>query len=273
MTNRIPIALTVSDLPVAELAAARLDGELFGLAGSWCPVDALDGPETRAGALSRMAPHRAVAERLTAAWIYGLTPEPGEHQFCVDVQARTNKPPVTGSRLREVRLDGADTVLLGRLPVTTPLRTAVDLARWGTGWGTGPATRADTALIAALLHRDGRTDAVRVMLAGRSGASFSRLARQQLHTAIGRLDRGSAVADPVHVVHGVNAPHGVQYPVEVRGVTHLEDEPADRQPVTGGVHRRGEDVHVVLREHPGHVGQKARPVQRFDLDLYQEEAL
>jgi hypothetical protein len=185
MTNRIPVALTESDLPVAELASARLDGELFALAGSWCPVDALDGPETRAGALARTAPHRAVAERLTAAWIYGLTPEPGGHQFCVDARARTSKPPGAGPHLREVRLGRNDTVLLGRFPVTTPLRTALDLARWGSG----PRHRADTALIAALLHRAGITDAASIVQTGRRGVSYSRIADQQIRAAVGLLSR------------------------------------------------------------------------------------
>jgi hypothetical protein len=184
MTPLVPAALTQADLPLAELACARLDGELFALAGSWCPVDALDAPETRAGAIRPAAPRHAAAERLTATWIYGLGPEPAVHQFCVDIGARTRNPPGAGVRLREVRLSSADTVLLGRLMVTTPLRTAVDLARWGQA----PGLRADPAMIAALLVRAGVRDAgapvAQSLLTGMRGVSFSRVAEETLRDAM-----------------------------------------------------------------------------------------
>lgn len=186
MTPLVPVALTMADLPLAELSSARLDGELFALGGSWCPVDALDGPETRAGAIQRAAPRRAAAERLTAAWIYGLAPEPDEHQFCVDVNARTRKAPDAGVRLREVRLGSDDTVILARLLVTTPLRTAVDLARWGTA----PGRQAETALIAALLARASAPPSSRALgsaLGGLRGISFTRIAERQLRAALDLL--------------------------------------------------------------------------------------
>lgn len=194
MTPRIPAVLTAADLPVAELASARLDGELFGLAGSWCPIDALDAPATRAGAIVPTAPRRAVAERMTAAWIYGLAPEPAEHQFCVDVTARIGTPPGTGVRLREVRIAADDIVLLARLPVTSPLRTAVDLARWGVG-GRHPGaamhgTHADVRLLADVLAYAGLGGAdddpvtwTGRLLASRRGVSFSRIAEARLQEA------------------------------------------------------------------------------------------
>jgi hypothetical protein len=59
---------------------------------------------------------------------------------------------------------------------------------------------------------------------------------------------------------------------EVLRVAHLEGEPRDRQPVARGVHRGGEDIDVVLGEHPGDIGEQALAVQRLDLDLHQEHA-
>ncbi|MGY4856998.1 hypothetical protein [Cryobacterium sp. AP23] len=183
MTPLLPAALTETDLPMAELACARLDGELFVVGGSWCPVDTQDGPETRAAAIQRFAPRRAAAERLTAAWIYGLAPEPAEHQFCVDLGARTRKRPDASVRLREVRLGADDVMLLGRLVVTTPLRTAIDLARWGQS----PHHRADTVLIAELLDRAGLGATGSRLLTDRPGISFTRIAEQQLQEALGLL--------------------------------------------------------------------------------------
>ncbi|ASD22252.1 hypothetical protein B7495_09210 [Cryobacterium sp. LW097] len=181
MTPLLPAALTPADLPLAELNCARLDGELFPLAGAWCPVDAHDGPETRGEALTSVAPSRAAAERMSAAWIYGLAAEPDPHQFCIDMTARARKPVETRTQLREVRLGRDDTRVLGRQLVTTPLRTAIDLARWGRS----PGCRADTALLAALLVYDGPVDphADEQALAGQRGVSFSRRAAAQLREA------------------------------------------------------------------------------------------
>ena len=53
-------------------------------------------------------------------------------------------------------------------------------------------------------------------------------------------------------------------------VGHLEAEPADRHPVAGGGDRRGEDVHPLVGEHPGDVGEQLVPVERLDLDGDQE---
>ncbi|ANP72828.1 hypothetical protein [Cryobacterium arcticum] len=192
MTPLVPVALTGADLPIAELSVARLDGELFSLAGSWCPVDILDEPATRAAALAGLAgssgpagpagpaSDRLVAERMTAAWIYGLAPEPAQHQFCVDVTARTRKPDTPNALLREVRLRPGDIRVVGRMLVTVPRRTAVDLARWGSS----PAVRADTELLAALLAYDvDARDAGDGLPAFRRGISFSRVAAAQLDRA------------------------------------------------------------------------------------------
>ena len=186
MTSLVPAVLTSTDLPLAELNCARLDGELFTVAGSWCPIDVHDGPELRALALASLAPVRAAAERMTAAWIYGLAAEPDRHQFCVDVTARTRKPGGTDTLLREVRIGPDETRSLGQQLVTTPLRTAVDLARWGGSAGAPP----DPALLAALLAYDGLDDALGNARdrAVRQGISFSRSATARLQEACRLLD-------------------------------------------------------------------------------------
>jgi len=236
MAPLLPAALTPADLPVAELSSARLDGEVFVLAGSWCPVDSAAGPLTRAAAVAHLAPGPAVAERMTAAWIYGLVPEPEPHEFCVDIRARTHKPTGPAIRLREVRIQPADISYMGELPVTSHLRTAVDLARWGGLHGRSVETAVLARLLAAA-ESDLSGSGVRASL---QGIPFSRIARQRLADAFALLGddyrpappTGSAVADPVDVVDRVDAAHRVQHPVEMGGVAHLEHEPADRQPVT-----------------------------------------
>jgi hypothetical protein len=128
-TSRLGRVLSTRDLPLAELCSARLDGELFALGDGWCAVDEPEGAESRAAAIALVAPRRVVAERVTAAWIFGAAVEPAQHQFCVDVGARVNVPRSPRLHLREVVGAEADTLCLGGLRVTNPLRTAVDLAR------------------------------------------------------------------------------------------------------------------------------------------------
>jgi hypothetical protein len=80
---------------------------------------------------------------------------------------------------------------------------------------------------------------------------------------------GSA-GDAVDVVDAVDGADRAQHVPEMLGVPHLEREPADRHPIPAGRHRRGQDVDVLVREHPGHVGEQPGPVERLHLDGHQE---
>ncbi|TFC15367.1 hypothetical protein E3O19_09695 [Cryobacterium algoritolerans] len=175
MTTRLRSVLSGLDLPVAELSSARLDGELFSLGDFWCAVDEPDGPLTRAQAAALLVPPRAIAERLTAAWIYGLAPEPRRHHFCVDVGARVHPQPSARLILREVTCPPADTVTIAGLRVTRPLRTLVDLARW-------PKPDVDVVpLIDALLSLCGPDGPEQALLrCNRAYVPFRRLALNRL---------------------------------------------------------------------------------------------
>jgi hypothetical protein len=173
VSNRLPDVLSARDLPVAELSSLRLDGELFRVGDFWSPVDLAEDANQRARAAALLVPVRAIAERLTAAWIYGLAPEPERHQFCVHVTARAYFPPSPRFGVREVACPPEDTIRIGARPsstraredpahrviraegllVTRPLRTAIDLARWPPPELTVPAP-----LLAALLRLAGHPD-------------------------------------------------------------------------------------------------------------------
>ena len=170
MTGILAPVLTPDDLPLAELCGARLDGEVYALGDSWCPVDEADGPVARALAAGLLVPGRAIAERMTAAWVYGLAPEPHRHHFCVDLGARTHVPPSPRLQLREVRCRPDETLVIAGLRVTTPLRTVIDLARSPgpdvsrRDWSGTDSTGTDSepglvALLAALLRFGGFADA------------------------------------------------------------------------------------------------------------------
>jgi len=126
---RMPSVLSPVDLPWPELQAARLDGELYGVDACFCPIDEPGGLHQRALALTSVVPRRLIAELHSAAWVWGaLDRPPARHRLCADITARS-RPPIGTAILREVVVDPTDVLTLGRLRITTPLRTAVDLAR------------------------------------------------------------------------------------------------------------------------------------------------
>lgn len=135
MTPRLPPVLSPADLPLAELLAARLDGELFGVGAAFAPVDEVERPLHRAASLAGTNP-RLIAEQRTAAWIWGALPDPPtRHEFCSTLSERVAHPTSRWLAVREVVLDADDLAVLAGRQVTTPLRTCVDLARFSPSFG------------------------------------------------------------------------------------------------------------------------------------------
>lgn len=131
MMTHLGTLLTNRDLPSAELWCAVLDGEVVAVGDGWCPLDAPVGAWERATAAALLVPEKAIAERMTAAWILGATPEPTRHHFSVDTNQRAHLAPSPRIQFREVTLDPGDTAVINGLQITTAVRTMVDLARHG----------------------------------------------------------------------------------------------------------------------------------------------
>lgn len=126
---RSPV-LTPDDLPWPELQAAALDGDVYAIGDAFAPIDEFDRSLLRAESIARTWPRRVIAERRSAAWVLGaLDRAPLVHELCTDTTARTKHPLTTAVQLREVVMDQHDIVRVGRLGVTSPVRTIVDLAR------------------------------------------------------------------------------------------------------------------------------------------------
>ncbi len=90
-------------------------------------------PQLRARAAASTIPppirQRVVAGRMTAAWIYGCAGEPDRMALLVDASRRVSSlRTVRGCSFHEVKLGPFDVVSLGGLMVSSPLRTAVDIA-------------------------------------------------------------------------------------------------------------------------------------------------
>jgi hypothetical protein len=142
----VPAAAAPPDQPLHELYLA---GALF----SWPELQAMasDGvlaqlcqrgyltpgtrstPQLRARAAACTIPEsvrqRIVAGRLTAAWIYGCAREPDRLALLVDANRRISSlRSIRGCTFHEVRLGPFDVVSLGGLMVSSPLRTALDIA-------------------------------------------------------------------------------------------------------------------------------------------------
>ena len=127
---RLPMVLGTLDLPIAELCAARLDGELFAIDDGWAPVDEPDLPAFRAAVTALRMPRPLVIERMSAAWVHGaVAVPPAVAQFCVPHNARI--APIGDRRaiVREVKLDESEVVELGGIRCTSVLRTGFDLLR------------------------------------------------------------------------------------------------------------------------------------------------
>ena len=117
-----------------ELQAMAHDGVLTQLyQRGYLPPGTRSTPQLRARALGTMIPppirQRVVAGRLTAAWVYGCAQEPDRLALLVDASRRISSLRSTrGCTFHEVRLGAMDVVSLGGLMVSSPLRTALDVA-------------------------------------------------------------------------------------------------------------------------------------------------
>jgi hypothetical protein len=128
---RLSPVLTTRDLPLAELHAARLDGELVALDDAFTPIDQPHGREARAASLALSWPERLIAERHSAAWIWGaLDRPPSPHELCASLGARARASIPRRVIVREVAIADDEVVVIASQRVTTPLRTLTDLARF-----------------------------------------------------------------------------------------------------------------------------------------------
>ncbi|MGO4453922.1 hypothetical protein [Arthrobacter sp. RAF14] len=117
-----------------ELAGMVLDGLALPISeGCFVSGTAVVDARLRARALAERIPlearQRVVAGRLSAAWIHGHGVEPGRPVLYIAPGRRAGALR-HGLRadLHDVRLGSHDIVSLGGLLVTTPLRTALDIA-------------------------------------------------------------------------------------------------------------------------------------------------
>lgn len=122
--------LGTDDLPLAELCAARIDGDLFAIDEGWAPVDEPDLPSLRAAVVALRVSRSLIIERLSAAWVHdALDMAPRTAQFCVPHRSRIAAIADRRVTIREVVLADDEVIEYGAVRCTTPARTAFDLLR------------------------------------------------------------------------------------------------------------------------------------------------
>lgn len=130
MTRFGPLLLADDRVSASELRAAALDGEVVVLGEGFLPIDAPFTALARAASLAPlMLDTRVILADRSAAWVWGWGPMPAVVMTCVAITARIPSPDRRRLRAREVVIDDDETRMLGPVPVTTPLRTLLDLAR------------------------------------------------------------------------------------------------------------------------------------------------
>lgn len=229
MRSKLAPVLSTADFAEAELAALRLDGEVYRLDDCAVPIDEVPSVLLRGASLATVFPASLIAERRSAAWVWGaLDNPPTRHEACTGMDKRTRPPGAQRFVLREVVIGVGDTVSLAGMTLTTPIRTAIDLARTG-----GTFDRDDEVMLGRLLAIGGFTAAdCQARMSRRRNLPNRALAGLRLERSENRaLGLLGLRTDPVHVVDGVDSAHGVEHPIHVGRVTHLEHETADREAV------------------------------------------
>lgn len=121
----------------AELQAMCLDGLMVHVCGdSYVRTDQPFTPAIRAQSAINAVPrslHRRVAlARQSAAWVYGCAPAPAVVSLVTDHRRRTTAlPAFSAAVMHQVTLGPCDLHTVGGVEVTSPLRTALDVAIHG----------------------------------------------------------------------------------------------------------------------------------------------
>lgn len=123
-------------LSLTELSAARLDGHVVEVGEGYMPADTVESSADRAVSVAMLLPPRTAASGPTAAWVHGAGDRPPAIHHVTRVGRRRPRTRPSVRVVHHERTLAPDEVqLIGGVPVTTPLVTAVtllfDLARYG----------------------------------------------------------------------------------------------------------------------------------------------
>jgi len=211
----IPDLLSPLDFNIAERSACTLDGEMSAVGNFHIVSDLPDDFLLRARIVGLPMDRRCITASWSAAWVHGAIPFPPlQHTVALRDGLRLRFDPAKRYTITQMSFFAGDVMGSPGAFVTTPLRTAIDLARFSTG-----EPRLSTTLNQL------------VGLAQTDMASVSEVLERANHLpykqrAYRRMASALAFADTINVVDGVNPSHAVQESIKMHSVTHLKDKPA-----------------------------------------------
>lgn len=212
--NLLPDLLTLQDFTIAELSACSLDGELMALDNAYICTDMPDGKMVRARAVGLNVDRRCVTASWSAAWVHGaISFPPLLHTVALRDGLRLRFDPVKRYNIAQMSFGVADVEGTPGAYVTTPLRTAVDLARF-----TAQDPRLTSALIFLLRLAKAQEEDVSAILERAQHLPHKKRAYRRLGAAL-------AFAHSVNIINSVNPAHAVEKPVQMDSVAHFKNEP------------------------------------------------
>lgn len=120
-------------LSIAELSAARIDGDLHSIAHAFMPSDIPESAPLRAAVLRALVPPRLALCRSSAAWVHGAGSEPPDlHHLQRAVPERVRVQTPIGVVFHDVATGAADITSIAGVAVTTVTCTIADMARTDT---------------------------------------------------------------------------------------------------------------------------------------------
>ncbi len=214
----LPDFLTHRDFNIAELSACSLDGEVAALDSAYLLNDVPDDQIFRARIVGMAVDHRCIAASWSAAWVHGAIQIPPHlHTVALRDGLRLRFDPAKRYNIAQMSFSHRDVSGTPGAYVTTPLRTAVDLARF-----TGHDPRLSPALVFLLSLAKAQEGDVREILERANHLPHKRRAYRRLGEAL-------AFAHTVDVVDSVNPAHTVEETIQMNGVAHLEHKAAQGQ--------------------------------------------
>jgi hypothetical protein len=222
----------LSEFSPAERWALVRDGHAVITHGILCTVDTPPGPRLRLDAHLDLAHDDAVAIEQSALWVLGVSSAAPRELNVAGLNGTRLYVGRSTAQLRELNIRRSDCTSYGGKLVTTPDRTAADIARYCPDDFLAHRQLCELHNIAPY-----DTEVALSIVARSAHLPFARRARKRLRAAL---------AHSIGVIDAIDAPNGVEETFEVTGVTHLEDEPVQSQTLGGRRDRGRQDIDVVL---------------------------
>jgi hypothetical protein len=154
MTSLLPsLFIDGHEFSIAELSAARLDGDLVGVGAAFVPVGALVDHRHRAASIALDVPPGGIVVGRSAAWLHsGLGAPPLPVEIGVSGPATRWALPHRNARSMRIRPEHREVIGFGEDSVATlsAVATVLDLAR-------APQRPDDGVIMRAILDRRGAT--------------------------------------------------------------------------------------------------------------------